>query len=228
MWRFGTLKRKAKRLIIEKPVEFSTLKDQLLQTYSEEEDMCDAVYRTSNVEELLNKVVLPKCTLTNYFLLSALATELRVPEILSEIEDFEECEERLEANLLKEDFAVALRHEIARRESMSNSDWPRTEMKLIVPWEKNEATLNEYRNLIQKVFPGLYRHIDLEVTREGCACFISYAPDHLEAAKVQMPREQRIQTAQELRVTTLSVEVTCIFHVDDPSSDQVICPYLHK
>ena len=59
MWRFGTLKRKAKILIIEKPVEFSTLKDQLLQTYSEEEDTCDAVYRTSGVEELLNKVVLP-------------------------------------------------------------------------------------------------------------------------------------------------------------------------
>ena len=112
MWRFGTLKRNAKRLILDKPVEFSILKDQLLQTYSEEEDTCDAVNRTSDVKELLDKVVLPRCTLTNYTLLAALATELRVPEIHSEIKEFEECEERSKTNLLSEDFAVALNQEI--------------------------------------------------------------------------------------------------------------------
>ena len=45
--------------------------------------------------ELLQFVVLPRCTVTNYYLLEGLAIELSVPEICNE---FEESKEFLQAN----------------------------------------------------------------------------------------------------------------------------------
>ena len=224
-WRFGKLKRTTKSLILDKPEDglFSTLKDQLLYMYSEDEMTCSIIREAVDTAELLDNVVLRRCTVTNYSLLRILARELKIPEILDEIKVFSESKDNLEGSLLEGEFAEAVKTEISRHQT--NSNLPLTEITLKVNMMESEATLNEFRSLIEEIFPLLYQYIDLEVTKKGCVCFVCYAPEYLEAVLIQMARDQ-VKVALQRRVIFLSVGLTPIIDIDIPVAQQVTCAAL--
>ena len=216
-WRFGKLKRTVKSLILDSPEEglFSTLKDQLLQMYSEDLNTCSIIHEAADTTELLDNIVLPRCTVTNYCLLKILAIDLKIPKILDEIRIFSKSEGNLKRSLLKGEFADAVNTEISRHQS--NTNLPLTEITLKVNMMESEATLKEFRSLIEEIFPLLYQYIDLEVTKEGCVCFVCYAPKYLEDVLIKMAMDQ-IEVAINRRVVYLSVGRKSII---DSTSQQV-------
>ena len=224
-WQFATLVRKAKRLIVNSPDEgiFSTLKDQLLYMYSEDPDTCSFISQAANTAELLDKVVLPRCTLINYSLLEILASYLKFSEILYEIQIFSESRDNLEGNILEGEFADALKSEIHLHQS--NPSLPITEITLKVNMKDGEATLNEFRSLIEEVFPLLYQYIDLKVIGKGCVYFVCSAPKYLEDVLIQMAKDQ-IEVAIRRQVVVLKVGMASI--IDDvPAIEPVIHSLTH-
>ena len=202
---------------MEKPVDVSELKEQL--RYSRQHEISrEALRAARSTEEVFDDIILPMCSVANHYLLDSLAVELKMPEVQDEIAKFEEYEENFEANLLKEDFAVALNEEIGRHRS-SSSQLPKTEIRLKVEWAEHQATLKEFRGLIRRVFPGLFKFIDLELVREGCLSFTCSAPEHLEDVLVKLAKEQ-VDEARQKGVIKLVVGSEVI--LDDTHQQQVI------
>ena len=216
--RFVTMMMVAKRLLVQKDVDISELKERLLIYYHEEISR-DKLSAANSIEEIFKDIILPRCTVTNYFLLSSLADELDIPGITEAIKKFERKEEEFNTCLLEEDFAVELRAEIERHES-SDSELPRTEIKLKVNWAMHKATLTEFRSLVQEVFPRLYRWIDLEMVKKGCVCFTCFAPARLKGVLLQMAIEQQ-KVAMKKRVILLEVGGIVIFDITTTTSQQV-------
>ena len=159
--RFASMMMVAKRLLLRKQVDINELKERLLISYREEISR-DSLFAANSIGDIFKEFILPRCTVTNYFLLSSLADELDIPEITVAIEKFERSEEEFNTCLLEEEFAGVVRAEVLRHRS-SDSELPRTEIRLIVDWAKTETTLTEFRYKVQDVFPGLNRWIDLAV-----------------------------------------------------------------
>ena len=103
-----------------------------------------------------------------FLVIFRVADELDIPEITVAIEKFERSEEEFNTCLLEEEFAGVVRAELLRHQS-SDSELPRTEIRLIVVWAKTETTLTEFRYKVQDVFPGLNRWIDLAVVTSATA-----------------------------------------------------------
>ena len=200
----------AKRHLKRKDVDISELKERLLISYREEISR-ERLFAANSLEEVFEDFILPRCTVTNYFLIGSLADELDIPEITEAIEKFEKSEERFNTRLLDEEFAGVVRTELLRHQS-SDSELPRTVIRLKVEWAEHEATLTEFRSLVREVFPGLSRWIDLDVVNRGCVCFTCWAPERLEGALIQMAEEQQ-QVAIEKKVTLLEVGGTVIFDI---------------
>lgn len=200
--RFGTLMRHAKRCILDKPVDVSDLKEQL--RYSHQYQISrESLREARSTEEVFDDIVSPMCSVVNYSLLPSLATELKVPKIHEEIADYEMDEEKFDANLLKQDFAIALKEELCRHQS-SSSQLPVTEIILKVEWAEHKATLKEFRGLIRRVFPGLFRWINLDMVNEGCISFTCSASKGLESALVELAKEQ-VEEARQAGVIKLVV-----------------------
>ena len=159
--RFASMMMVGKRLLVRKDVDVDELKERLLISYREEISR-DKLFAANSIEEIFRDFIMPRCTVTNYFLLSSLADELDIPGITVAIEKFERSEEKFNTCLLEEEFAGVVRAELLRHQS-SDSELPRTMIKLKVDWAKTEATLTEFRSLVRVVFPGLCRWINLEV-----------------------------------------------------------------
>ena len=217
--RFATMMLAAKRHLLRKQLDISELKERLLISHHEEISR-DDLFAANSIEDIFQDFILPRCTVTNYFLLTSLANELDIPEIVEAIEKFEKSEEKFNTCLLEEDFAGVVRAEIERHES-SDSELPRTVIKLKVNWAKHEATLTEFRSLVQEVFPGLYRWIDLEVVNKGCVCFTCFAPARLESVLIQMAEEQQ-EVAMKKRVVLLEVGETVIFDMTTTTTTQQV------
>ena len=208
----------AKMLLVQKDLDISKLKERLLFSHRGEISR-DSLSAANSIEEIFDDVIFPRCTVTNCFLLSSLADELDIPGITEAIEKFERSEEKFNTCLLKEDFAGVVRSEIVRHQS-SDSELPRTEIRLKVDWDWHEATLTEFRSLVREVFPGLRRWIDLEVVNEGCVCFTCFAPARLEGVLIQMAKEQR-DLAMKKGVILLEVGGTVIFDITTKTRQQV-------
>ena len=208
--RFASMLMVGKRLLVRKNVDVDELKERLLISYREEISR-DKLFAANSIEEIFRDFIMPRCTVTNYFLLSSLADELDIPEITVAIEKFEKSEEKFNTCLLEEEFAGVVRAEFLRHQS-SDSELPRTMIKLKVDWAKTEATLTEFRSLVREVFPGLCRWIDLEVVNKGCICFTCFAPERLEGVLIQMAEEQR-EVAMKKRVILLEVGGIVIFDI---------------
>ena len=197
------------KLILKKEECFTSLQDLLRYSFSEDKDI---ICKATTTKELLDTVVFPRCTVTNYDLLEGLAGHLKVPGIYREIRKFKKSKEYLRANLMDEEFAIALNDEISRRRSSNSDHQPRTKIIVNVAWAYSEATLKEYRILFQDIFPGLYTYIDLELTKEGSVSFVCSAPGYLEEVLIQMAKDQ-IKVALQRRVIYLSVGITCIINI---------------
>ena len=218
---FGMMKRQCKKLILKKAEEcFASLQELLCYSFSEDKDI---ISEATTTKELLDTVVFPRCTVTNYDLLEGLAKHLKVPGIYREIRKFEKSKEYLKTNIMSEDFAIALNDEISRRRSSNSDHQPRTKIILYVAWANSEATLKEFRILFHDIFPGLYTYIDLELTKEGSVIFVCSAPGYLEGVLIQMARDQT-KLALERRVVYLSVGITCIINI---SAKQQVLTHTH-
>ena len=217
--RFGSMMRKAK-MCLEKRVDIDDLKDQLFYSHHSEGINRAYLSKYNSIREVFEEIILPRCTVANYTMLICLATELGVHEIKDAAKEFEKNEAENFKTCLREELGSVMNEEEARHQS--NSDLPKTEIRLEVDLDWHEATLTEFRNLVRRVFPGLRKWIHLKVVYSGCVCFTCWAPKHLEAVLIQMAEEQQ-DIAKKMRVILLQVGGTVIF---DITETQVISIYL--
>ena len=221
--RFGSMMIKA-RQHLEKHCDIHKLKEHLRYCYYREEINHDRLSDCNSIKDIFEGFILPQCSVSNCSMLISLATELHIHEIIEAVDKFEQSEEKFKTCLRNEELGTVVNEETTRHQS--NSELPKTEIKLKVDWKWPEATLTDFRSLVHEVFPGLHRWIHLEVVNSGCVCFTCSAPARLEGVLIQMGK-QRQKEAMKMRVILLQVGETVIFEITKNQVKYIILTVYH-
>ena len=147
------------------------------------------------------RVVCDYTSLTNTKLLEAVAKRYNLQDAIHLIEEFDKsidefCKKIKTQHIYGQDF---MEHS---HKNLQRSDLK--EVKFVLEWEGDKATLSDIQSLLRKAFHDNARHVMVKVVNEGNSIIvICYAPSHLceELIRLVKDNEEDLRKDKVLSVT---------------------------
>jgi hypothetical protein len=149
-------------------------------------------------------------TLANYTKLEALVDHLSETIDLTEakniLERFAAERKKYFENILIEDFAKHIMQHLDDKTLRDNE----IEIKIVVPWAKNESTLADFQNLLMRVFHNARRYITLRAIHFSWSIFLCSIPQSMTKVFVKLIKE-RSSILEKEGIICISVNTDIIY-----------------